>query len=232
MTPESTVGQTVYFLSDDESEQPYPERIIAVVESRPTHLVGLGVSSNAYLVSTRQPWYVSVRMAPTNAATTVKAINDVWDRNSDKTAIKISYFDEMFEQSYDMFARVNRVLNGLAIFAIIISALGLFGMATHVARRRLTEIGIRKAIGATTGQVMRMLLTDFSRPVVFASVLAWPLAYYAVHAYLSVFIYRTHITIAPFILSLVVIVMIALGTVGYQAWKASRAKPADVLKYE
>lgn len=231
-TPQAALGQTVYYLNNDEKSPPYPERIIAVVESRPTHLIGLGVSSNAYLVNTSQPWYVSVRMAPTNLAATVKAVNAVWDRNSDNIAIKISYFDTMFEQSYQMFARVNRVLNGLAIFALIISALGLFGMATHVARRRLKEIGIRKAIGATTGQVLRMLLVDFSKPVLIASILAWPLAYYAIKAYLSVFIYRTQVTILPFIISLVAILAVALATVGYQAWKAARTKPADVLKYE
>ena len=110
--------------------------------------------------------------------------------------------------------------------------IGLIGMGTHVAVRRRHEIGVRKTLGASTRQIAVMLLKDFSKPVVAANIIAWPLAYLAANAYLNVFIHRIALSAAPFAASLAITVLIAWAAVGTQAFRAARVRPAAVLRYE
>ena len=91
---------------------------------------------------------------------------------------------------------------------------------------------MRKTLGASTRQILMMLLKDFSKPVVIANIIAWPLAYLAVEAYLSIFIHRIPLTPIPFAVSLVITLVIAWASVGGQAVRAARTTPASVLRYE
>jgi putative ABC transport system permease protein len=109
---------------------------------------------------------------------------------------------------------------------------GLFGMAIQMAGRRLHEIGVRKSVGAYQRQIVAMLLRDFSKPVVIANLVVWPLGYFAAQAYLSVFIQRAGLTPVPFVLSLAIVVLVAWAAVGSQAIRAARASPATVLRFE
>ena len=140
--------------------------------------------------------------------------------------------DELFNESFEIFARVNQVVVGLAGVAFFISVIGLFGMAIQVAGRRTHEIGVRKSVGARKIQIVRMLLTDFSKPVVVANLAAWVLGYFAAKAYLGVFIQRIPLTPLPFVASLVVVVGIAWLAVTSQALRAARANPAKVLRVD
>ena len=121
------------------------------------------------------------------------------------------------------------VLSGCAL---LISTAGLIGVAIHVAARRRHEIGVRKMLGASTPRVLRMLITDFSKPVTIGNLLAWPLAWMAAETYLRNFAERTPLTPLPFALSLMATLAIAWAAVGGQAWRAARVKPALVLKAE
>jgi putative ABC transport system permease protein len=120
----------------------------------------------------------------------------------------------------------------MALFAFAISVIGLFGIAVYAARRRIHEIGVRKTLGARTSQILMMLLKDFSKPVIVANIVAWPLAWLGAQAYLSIFVTRTPITPLPFLASLAITLAIAWLAVGGQAWRAARVKPARVLRYE
>ena len=120
-------------------------------------------------------------------------------------------------------------LLGVAFF---ISIIGLFGMAVQVAGRRIHEIGVRKSVGARKSQIVLMLLRDFSKPVLIANVIAWPLGYLAAQTYLRVFIQRIPITPMPFAASLAIVLLIAWAAVGSQAWRAARANPSTVLRFE
>ena len=124
------------------------------------------------------------------------------------------------------------MFGGLAFGAVLISLIGLFGMAVHVASRRVREIGVRKSIGARTSQVVVMLVRDFSKPVLIANLVAWPLAYLAAQQYLSVFMHRVPLTPVPFALSLVLALGVAWIAVGGQALRAARVNPANVLRIE
>jgi putative ABC transport system permease protein len=140
--------------------------------------------------------------------------------------------DDLFGQTYTLFTNLNRAFLALVFFAFTISIIGLIGMASHIAGKRTHEIGVRKTMGASTSQVLAMLLKDFARPVVIANIIAWPFAYMAARVYLNLFVTRIALTPTPFALSLLITLLVARGAVGAQAWRAARVKPAKVLRYE
>jgi putative ABC transport system permease protein len=140
------------------------------------------------------------------------------------------FFDQLFEAAYWTFELTNRVLIGLAAFALLISGIGLFGMASYLADRRTREIGIRKVQGATPANVLGLLLWDFSKPVVWANVLAWPLVVIAVDRYLSLFAERVSITAVPFAFALATTWLIAGLAVASCAWRAAKLHPAEALR--
>jgi putative ABC transport system permease protein len=105
-------------------------------------------------------------------------------------------------------------------------------MAIQVASRRRHEMGVRKTLGASARDIVRLMLKDFSRPVVIANLIAWPLAFLAANVYLSLFMHRIPLGPLPFVLSLILTLLVAWVTVGGQALKSSRVRPAEVLNYE
>ena len=116
--------------------------------------------------------------------------------------------------------------------SIVLSALGLYGLAAFTAARRTKEIGVRKVMGASVGDILRLLLWQFSRPVVIANILAWPVAWYFARDWLSGFTQRIDMPIVPFFAAAALAVVIAWGTVAFHAWRVARTNPINALRYE
>ena len=117
-------------------------------------------------------------------------------------------------------------------FAIFISCLGLFGLAAYMSGRRTREIGIRKVLGASVSNVVILLSREFTKWVLIANVIAWPVAFYVMNEWLQNYAYRTTIALEIFFFSLILTMAIAFVTVCYQAIKASLVNPIDALRYE
>ncbi len=143
-----------------------------------------------------------------------------------------TFLDQSFENAYATFKSVSGVVTILAAFATAIAAVGLFAMATFVAVRRTREIGLRKTQGATTRGVLRLLLVDFSKPVLIANLAVWPLAYVAAHSYVNGFVERIAITPLPFVLTLAATLLVAWVVIGVRARRAARMNPAIALRHE
>jgi len=230
-SPAEAVDQMIYFPAGL-GDQPQPYQVIGVVASRPLFLRGLGATSNIYDLG--GPWMqnVIVRLAADDIGGGVAGAETVWRRLAPQTSFQRRFVDEMFNESFERFSRLSQVFVGLAGFAFFISVIGLFGMAVQVAARRTHEIGVRKSVGARKSQIVGMLLRDFSKPVIIANLVAWPLGYIAAQTYLGVFIQRIALTPLPFVASLLIVVAIACAAVGSQALRAARANPATVLRFE
>jgi putative ABC transport system permease protein len=231
-SPAEAVDETIFFPAVlGEPSQPY--RVIGVVESHSLFLQGFGATSNSYhLAAGVGMQNVIVRLAAEDVRDGVAAAEAVWRRLAPQSTFQRRFTDELFDESFERFRQLSDAFVGLAAFAFFISIVGLFGMAVQVAGRRVHEIGVRKSVGARRTQIVRMLLRDFSKPVVIANLVAWPLGYFAAQTYLGIFIQRIALTPLPFIASLAIVVGVAWAAVGSQALRAARASPATVLRVD
>src|SRR5260370_6647455 len=171
-------------------DHPHALQIIGVVETGCPRLIGPNTDSNMYLLSPDDAHVPAIRVARHDIKNAIAHIEAVWERLAPKAPLGRQFTDELFGQAYEAFSRVSNVLAGLAGFAFVIALMGLFGMAMHVTSRRRREIGIRKTLGASAPRVVFMLLRDFAKPVVIATLLVWPLAFLAGRIYLNLFVAR------------------------------------------
>ena len=118
------------------------------------------------------------------------------------------------------------------MLAVIVGCLGLFGLAAFTAERRTKEIGIRKVLGARTRDIVQLLVWQFSRPVVIANIIAWPVAWWVMRDWLNGFDARIALTPVPFLIAGVLALLIAIVTVGGHAVRIARSSPIHALRYE
>jgi len=175
---------------------------------------------------------ISVRLKAGQIPQTLAAINRIWRRNVPARPFYGRFVEEAVGQLYADTERQGALLSIFVILAVFIASLGLFGLAAFVVERRTKEIGIRKIMGARTGDIIRLLLWQFSIPVLLANVIAWPVAWYYLQDWLQGFAYR--ITLSPFYFmsSGAVALVIAWATVFVHALRVARANPIHALRYE
>jgi putative ABC transport system permease protein len=119
-----------------------------------------------------------------------------------------------------------------AALAIFIACLGLFGLASFMLVQRTKEIGVRKVLGASIGSLILLLSRDFLRLVLLANLIAWPAAYLVMHAWLQEYALRIHINAGLFVLPTLLVLLIAVATIGFQTLRTARANPVDALRME
>ncbi len=175
---------------------------------------------------------MSIRINGAKAADAIGFISSTWKKNVPDHPFDYTFLDDHFNEMYRADNQVSKVVGVLAVLAIIISCLGLFGLASYAAERRIKEIGIRKVLGASVQNIVGMLSGDFLKLVIVSNIIAWPLAWLAIHRWLQDFAYRTDISWWVFITAGIVALFIALGTVSFQAIKAAAANPVKSLKTE
>ncbi|MBE0664995.1 MAG: hypothetical protein IH584_04165, partial [Candidatus Aminicenantes bacterium] len=145
---------------------------------------------------------------------------------------KYEFLDDRIDGFYNSERKVEAVLGLFTAIAMVIACLGLLGLTSFIAEKRTKEIGIRKVLGASVSEITFLLSREFVKWVAIAALVAWPLAYYAMHRWLQGFAYRTRIGIGVFLLSGLLAMLIAVLTVSFQAVRAARANPVDSLRYE
>jgi putative ABC transport system permease protein len=232
--PRDAVDKTVYLperMTRAFGSPAQPVRVLGVVENKPLHLVGAGASANFYLYRGSSN-YKLIRLSANDVPGGLAAIDALWKRLAARSPVNRKFMDDLFNQNYENFARLSQAFTGLALVAVVISVIGLTGMAIQVVGRRVHEIGVRKSVGAHTRQIVTMLLTHFSKPVIAANLIAWPLGYLAAQKYLAIFIQRIPLSPLPFLLSVALALAIAWTAVAGQALRAARVSPATVLRSE
>lgn len=175
---------------------------------------------------------INVRISTENVGQTIAFIRKTLDELVPGEPFEYHFFDESFEALYQREQKFERLFFFFSAFAIFIACLGLFGLASFMADRRTKEIGIRKVLGASSGNVVLLLSREFTKWVVLSNVVAWPVAYFAMSKWLEDFAYRTKIGAWVFIASGLITLIIALLTVSSKAIKAALSNPADSLRYE
>ena len=157
------------------------------------------------------------------------AIEKVTKSMDPKSPFNYGFMDEQYEQSYRNEITLSTLTNIFAVIALFISCLGLFGLSSYSAEQRSREIGIRKVHGANVMQLVLMLSRDYTKLIVFAFILAAPLAYYYMQNWLDRFEFRTNIGVGIFVISGVSALMIAALTISFKSFQAASANPVDTL---
>jgi putative ABC transport system permease protein len=142
------------------------------------------------------------------------------------------FLDEFFNNQYKLHIQFNRCFVLFSIMAIIIACLSLLGMVVMVSNARTKEIGIRKVNGSTISQIIMLLVSDFTKWVIIAFIIACPISWYAMHMWIQSFAYKTGLSWWVFALAEMIVLMIALLTVSWQSWKAATRNPVEALRYE
>jgi len=176
--------------------------------------------------------FVSVRIRTSNIRETMAHIRKTWEEIMPGTPFEFSFLDTIYNDQYRNEERTGQVFTIFTFFALFVACLGLLGLASFAAEQRTKEIGIRKVLGASIPGIILMMSREFTRWVLLANIIAWPIAYYIMHRWLQSFAYRSDIGLLVFFLSGFIALVSALLTVGFQAFKAATANPVDSLRYE
>jgi putative ABC transport system permease protein len=176
--------------------------------------------------------YVSVRIRPENIRKTTAFIEKTWKKFAGNQAFEYEFLDDHLARIYQAEQKTEQIFFSFSLLAIIIASLGLFGLATFAAEQRTKEIGIRKVLGATETGIIVLLSRQFTKWVILANIIAWPIAYFFMRRWLQRFAYQTDLSPWPFVLALAAVMVTSLLTVSYQTVKAAVANPVDSLKYE
>ncbi|ASU34853.1 ABC transporter permease [Mucilaginibacter xinganensis] len=163
---------------------------------------------------------------------TIAKVKKAWDEVYPNDKFEYAFFDQTIAKLYEKEQKTARLMNIAMSIAILISCMGLFGLATFTAQQRFKEIGIRKILGASAARIVSMLSKDFLILVVIAIFIASPVAYYFMHLWLQDFAYRVNISWWIFLLSGVSAILIALATISFQSIKAALANPVKSLRSE
>jgi putative ABC transport system permease protein len=176
--------------------------------------------------------YLFIKIKPGNTAAALAAVTETWKRTAPAFPFDFTFLDQQIDKLYRSDRKLGILVNVFTLLALLIANLGLLGMAAHMTARRRKEIGVRKVLGATVPQIMVMLSREFVKWVAWATILACPVAFYALNQWLRTFAYRISIGLSVFALSILLALSIAMLTISYQAIRAARANPVDSLRYE
>lgn len=173
---------------------------------------------------------VAVKVSTSDMTNILAAIDERWRKFAPHQPIRYNFLDDRYAAMYADVERMGRIFTVFALLAIVVACLGLFALSTFLVEQRSKEIGIRLVLGASLGNIFRILTTNFITLVLISFVLATPLAWYLMQQWLQDFSYRIPLGADVFILSGVVAVLIAMLTITYHALKAGRIDPVKSLK--
>ena len=173
-----------------------------------------------------------VKINPKDIHNTLTYLEKVWHRFYPSLPFEYSFLDEEFNNMYVAEKRLAETFSVFSFISIFIACLGLLGLAMFITEQRTKEIGIRKVIGASVWNIVNMLTKTFAQWVLVANILAWPIAWYAMHKWLQNFAYRIDMRWWMFVLAGGIALVIALLTVIWQAVRAATANPVESLRYE
>jgi putative ABC transport system permease protein len=229
-TPNAAIGKVVR-LNQFPGEGLTPATIVGVVQDarfrsirepvEPMIFYDRGIY-NAMIVRYDSPDPESVR----------RRVEAIWERLAPEVPFEGEFADEQLAELYLTETARAKTFGGFASLAVVIACLGLFGLAAFTAERRTKEIGIRKVFGARARDIVQLLAWQFSKPVMIANLLAWPVAWWVMRDWLNNFDARIDLGPVPFVMAGALALAIALGTIAGHALRVARANPIHALRYE
>lgn len=231
LSPEKIIGQRLYF---DWQGAQYKFEVIGVMENyNQTSLKDPVVPIAFQMPETANDYgYMIASVNPSGFSQTVGMIADVWKAQVSDAPFEYTFLNDDMQKLYSEDERVARIIRYFAGAAMIICVLGLYGLSSFMAERRRKEIGVRKVMGASNQQIVRLMSGEFVKLVFVAFVIAVPLAWYGMNKWLQEFEYKASVDIYLFAFAGFVAIVVALLTISYESMKAANTDPARTLRSE
>lgn len=175
---------------------------------------------------------IAVRITSANSSSIISQMSKIWKELAPNAPFDYTFMDDDFNNLYATERRTGVLLIAFTLLTVLIGCLGLFGLVTYAVEQRTKEIGIRKVLGASISSISAMLVKEFMGLVLIASLIAIPIAWFAVNKWLQDFAYRISIAWWVFIMAAIVAQLIAVMTISFKAFRAARANPVDSLRTE
>jgi ABC-type antimicrobial peptide transport system permease subunit len=191
-------------------------------------------SLSPLLIATNATMYrqASIKLSTANMATTMQSIKKIWERTFPNYVYEYRFLDDKIASFYKQENQLSQLYKIFAAIAIFLSCLGLYGLASFMAVQRIKEVGIRKVLGATAGNIVYLFSKEFIILIAIAFAIATPIAWYYMHQWLQEYAYRINISWWLFVAGGLVAIVIALATISFQAIKAALANPVKSLRTE
>jgi putative ABC transport system permease protein len=230
-SPREAIGKTFRGALIDNEYGLVPITIIGVVGDTRTRSIKTPLDPMMYQYSKSNHTNMIVRYDG-DPAEVRAGVERVWRGVTSEVPFSAKYSEDIVEELYEAEEARARTFAGFALLAVIVACLGLFGLAAFTAERRTKEIGIRKVLGARSRDIVRLLAWQFSKPVIVANLIAWPVAWLVMRDWLNEFDARIELTLVPFAIAGALALAIAIGTIAGHALRVARANPIHALRYE
>jgi len=229
-SPSDAIGHEIHSVDPGIAERHH--RIIGVVPDFPLASIRDPVPPSVFIVDPDMFNVLCLKLSASNLPETLGGIDRVWHAFVPDRPTNRVFLDDRIAGLYLDVTREAKMFAAFAGFAVAIGCLGLIGLSAYTAERRTKEIGIRKALGASTFDVSWLLIRQFARPVLLANALAWPIAWYCMRDWLNGFAYRIDLGPVPFLAAGAGAVVIAIATTAFHAVQVARARPVTAMRYE
>ena len=236
-SPAAAIGKTVSWGRwqpgmPDRPPPNHPSQVVGVVPDFTLGTARTAIRPMLFFVDPSLSRFLVIKLDRQRIPETMDALRRLWRQTGHDRPPGMIFESQSIQALYRDVITQGVALGICASLAIVIACLGLFALAAFVTERRTKEIGVRKAMGASSGDVIRLLLWQFTQPVLWANLVAWPAAFLAMDYWLHGFAYRVAQPAWLFAAAAVAAALIAWITVSFQSWMAARAKPATALRYE
>jgi putative ABC transport system permease protein len=229
--PKDAVGKTFRAAIVENEHGLVPLTIVGVVKDARFRSIREPIDPIAFLNTNNGHSNMIVRFRG-DPAQVRAGVEKAWQGITREVPFNAEYSDDVMAKLYKAEDARAKTFAGFAILAVIVACLGLFGLAAFTAERRTKEIGIRKVLGARSRDIVRLLAWQFSKPVIVANLLAWPVAWWLMRDWLNTFDARIALGPTPFLLAGLLALAIAIGTIAGHALKVARSNPINALRYE
>ena len=222
--PEEALGKKLAIMGERE--------IIGVVES--FHESGLreALSPSAYITGSGYMKFLTISMTGGNIRDQLTEIESIWKSHFPDKPFQYFFLDEFFNRQYQADVQMGKCISMFSGIAIIVACLGLFSLSIYTLHKKTKEIGIKKILGASVATITNELCQNFILPVSLSVFFGIPIGYYLIMSWLEQYSYRVDITLALFIIPLLLLITIGVCTVIFQSIRAAMKNPVDSLRYE
>ncbi len=226
-SPESAIGARLRFPNSD------PLQIVGIAKDFNYAGMKFAIEPMAMHLNTQgtSP-FISLRLATKDLKNTLNQVEETYLSFFPGAAFESTFLDETFNNIYEADQKFQAVIKFFTIVAILISCLGIFGLSSFLINQKLKEVSIRKVLGASVMEILRVLTTEYIWLITLSTIIATPIAYFLIDGWLNNFLVRVGISPISFVLPVIGLMVILCLTIGSKTWKAVRVNPSKTLKAE